>query len=189
MKYANIDNIKELLKSKVNLEENSYFGSLVTSSKLDFNLLNQIINTTELWIDSILEQIYELPLVDKEAIEYIGYIVDRLVASDIIKTHYSTSNNFSAEVIDEYRKLALEKLYPLVAGKRIVVPGMQNLVSGDYLNTPQATVLPRTNIKINPPDIVTRVNIVVGNRAKKSLRANNPRDEIDFFDFDYLKNL
>lgn len=69
------------------------FGSALGAQQVDLILLVEIQEAIEVWVDSILSLIYELPITSPGALIILRSIVCKLVVSDLIPVHYFATSN------------------------------------------------------------------------------------------------
>jgi hypothetical protein len=159
-KYTSRDSIAYQLKGQVAIgSSNTIGGQSVTTEWVD-----TVINRYEAVIDSVLSQIYEMPLTNQQPI--VTLIVDGWVKRELLKNTPQASVP-AANTAQPF--IATEPEYwlaALTAGFNIQVPGVpQAATMPGVAPPPQPIVLPGERLRLNPPDTITKQSTVVASRS------------------------
>lgn len=122
MKYTNLESIKRKTRSKLKLSlslSDVYDMNQIASTDLDNDLIEDVIDEQESFLDDILGQIYILPLRYKHGV--IKKIVDNLIVADLIT--YSFNQDLSQAVLS-YKQEAYSLLQPYLIGTGIALPNL-----------------------------------------------------------------
>lgn len=182
--YCDKIGIGRKLRQRLNIKpsplQNSPYIQSVPSQEVDDELVDQVIEQKENFINLILNQIYELPLVNKHPI--ITDIVESLVISELIRIHYqgngyNTGNDVSGAGVD-LRNYAYSMIVALTAGHNIYIPGQPPVQAIPGQTLPQPLKLIGEEPKRDYDDTVTRQRTTVSS-SKNQSTINQLRD-IDF---------
>lgn len=127
--YCNKEGIVRKTRARLNIKPDSfsnspYVGTYV-SQEIDDELVDQIIEQQEDYINLILNQLYDLPL--RQSHKVLTNIVESLVISELLKINYQGQNggfggdNGSAA---ELRRYANTLLFQLTYGHNIYIEGV-----------------------------------------------------------------
>lgn len=122
MKYTTLESIKRKTRAKLKLSlslSDVYDMNQIASTDLDNDLIEDVIEEQESFLDDILGQIYVLPLRCKHGI--IKKIVDNLIMADLIT--YSFNQDLSQAVLS-YKQEAYSLLQPYLIGTGIALPNL-----------------------------------------------------------------
>lgn len=122
MIYTTLESIKRKLRSKVKISlslSDIYDTNQIASTDLDNELIEDVINEQESFLNDILGQVYILPLKYEHGI--IKKIVDNLIIADLIT--YSFNQDLSQAVIS-YKQEAYSLLQPYLIGSGISLPNL-----------------------------------------------------------------
>lgn len=119
-KYVSITSIARKLKGRLKLSGNDEFYPV---ELVEEELIDDVVEEREDYVDLILGQIYELPLSQPQPT--VKNIVENLVMSDLLE--YSNVNGAGGQDLSSLsfslRKKAYDVLFQLTAGTNIVIPG------------------------------------------------------------------
>ena len=153
-KYVNINSISRKLKGRLKLNNTDEFYPV---ELVEEDLINDVVEETETYVDLILSQLYELPL--KGAQPVIKNVVEYLVMAELLDYNTSSTGSELRELSSTFRKKALDILFQLTVGTNVVIPGadMSGYIpgssrrlklDGESLKTdlPETTVVHRDNL-------------------------------------------
>lgn len=185
-KYANQEGIQRKLRGRLNIrldeEVPSPYEISVPSLSIDKDLFYEIIEQKEYFLDLILNQIYQLPLINSHPI--LREIVEGLVISELIKVHYQGQSipSLGADLSGinlETKTHSYNLIQMITAGHNIYVPGVPPVQNIPGVVVPQPIRLlgerPRV---VGDEDTITRLYTFVGRRSNDSI--SEVQEEIQF---------
>lgn len=195
MKYTTEERIARKLRGRLNIQNTPEvntnlqvilgYGQSVSGQTVDNALIDQLAEEREAYIDLILGQIYEMPLLltDPTTVAIMADISESLIISEILKVHFQGTNPIipSADVsgaTQDTRKHAEYLLTALTVGHNIYIPvspPAQNNNPG--LTQMQPLVLPGERIRIKQPDTVTRNMTIRQVKDTSSIREKYFNDD------------
>lgn len=182
--YCDKVGISKKLRGRLNLKpsplQNSPYAQSVPSQEVDDELVDQVIEQKENFLNLILNQIYELPLVNKHPI--ITDIIESLVISELIRIHYqgngyNTGNDVSGAGTD-LRQYAYSMIQALTAGHNIYIPGQPPVQAIPGQTLPQPLKLIGETNKRDYDDTLTRQRTSVS--SSKNISTIYQLRDIDF---------
>ena len=153
-KYVNSNSLARKLKGRLKLVNTDEFYPV---ELVEEELIDDVVEEKENYVELILGQIYELPL--SSAQPTVKNIVENLVMSDLLEYNASSTGTELRDLSVTFRKKALDLLFQLTAGSHIVIPGADMsgyipgstrrlVLEGETLKTqlPETTVVHRDNL-------------------------------------------
>jgi hypothetical protein len=156
MKYANLPRLKRKLKARLNISDtdnndsqnslNELYPSEPLGITVDPDLVNDVIEEQENFLDLILGQIYVLPLVNSHPI--LADIITDLVISELMQVHFlgmGFGNINSGDIsgtANNSKQDAYFKINMLTAGLNIFIPGVNPINYIPGMIPPRRTLLP-----------------------------------------------
>ncbi|GAA6622896.1 hypothetical protein [Scytonema sp. NUACC26] len=173
--YCTKEGIARRLRGKLNVQTNPIaappYSQTIPSIKVDDELTDQLIYEKEQFLNLILTQLYEMPLIYGHPI--LAEIVECLVVSELIKIHYTGSGmsqmggDVSGAGVD-MRQHAYAMLQMLTHGINIMIPGQPPAQMIPGVTQPQPIFLPGETVRLN-----YQMNDLVTNSATYIERRNN----------------
>lgn len=174
-RYTTINRIKLKLKFRLGVNEDAVsepfpgITESITQQTVDPDLLLMVIEEKEAFLDSILRQVYELPLLNEHTI--LSEIVEGLVIADIMRVYFQGMGmaNIAADVSAMSGDLKGHAYYligTLTSGRNLYLPN--NIpVPGNLPGMPSPAPLMLPGERLVPPsNIVKRVDVLIGNRTR-----------------------
>jgi len=172
--YCDKVGIGRKLRSRLNIKpsslQNSPYIQSVPSQEVDDELVDQVIEQKENFLNLILNQVYELPLVATHPI--ITDIIESLVIGELIRIHftgagYGTGNDISGTSTN-LTNYAYSMIVALTAGHNIYIPGQPPVQSIPGQTQPQPLKLIGETNKQQYDDTLTRQRTTVSSRKNFS---------------------
>ena len=178
--YTTTQAIARRLQGRLNIPTNGFaepwtknLGEMVANEEL----ISQIGEQKEAYVNSILRRIYTFPLalVERDTRAILAEIVENLIVADLMGVYYQSSpspqlgNDISGLGTNSANR-ASQLLGLYCAGHNLAIPG----VTSQQPNM-EAVVLPGEQLQFRPPDTLTRNQVFVGNR-----RVSGELADIDF---------
>lgn len=184
LKYTTTEKIARRLRGRLNIEDSPAvstvigsrlgYGDAIGGQLVDPQLLEQMGEQKEAYIDLILNQIYEVPLSLSHPItqNIMSEITECLVVSAVMKVHFQGSLNMTTGGDVQGLGIDLDRqaymlLGTLTVGHNIYLPVSMPPLPQTYPGTmpPQPLVLPGENLRtIDQPDTVHRVYTFITHR-------------------------
>ena len=155
------------------------YGSAVSGNTIDNDLINQIINQTESYINLVLSQIYQVPLTlsNPVTVDIMADITESICISKLLQIHFEGANpltgaaDVSGAAMD-LRKHGETLLASISAGHNMYTAVLPTPANKQYGTGPeiQPLVLPGEIVLAsqNRPDTITRNYTVSGVRTAAS---------------------
>lgn len=174
MKYTTEEQIARKLRGRLNIQNQPSvdtslqvilgYGQSVSGQTVDNALITQLADQREAYIDLILGQVYEMPLllIDPVTVAIMADISESLIISELLKVHFQGTSPIipSADVsgaTQDTRKHAEYLLTALTVGHNIYIPVSPMGQNNDPGRTQmQPLVLPGEKLRVRPPDTITR---------------------------------
>ena len=181
--YTNVESIQRRLRSRLKVEflgfPSPYSNQEIATKSLDDDLLLDVIEENEAYLDYYLSLVYVLPLINKHRI--LQTAVDSLVIADLMSIHFSnfSENTDGSKYGVGNRNQAIQIIKQLTFGLNISLDLPNESGSNPYVYN-QAIILPGESL------ITSRNNIV--NEKQISINSYNPlpgRENINFGVDDY----
>ena len=178
--YTTTQAIARRLQGRLNIPTNGFsepwtknLGEMVANE----DLISQIGEQKEAYVNSILRRIYVFPLslIEQDTRAILAEIVENLIVADLMGVYYQSSpspqlSNDVSGLGTNSANRAGQLLGMYAAGHRLAIPG----VSAQQPDA-EAVVLPGERLQTRPPDTLTRNQVMVGNR-----KVSGELADIDF---------
>jgi hypothetical protein len=178
--YTTTEAIARRLTGRLNITDNGFsqpfaknFGELACNEEL----IKQIAEQKEAFVNSILRRIYVFPLqlVEKDTRAILAEITENLIVSDLINIYYQTTpgsqlNTDVSGLGTNSANRASQLLAMYCVGHNISIPGVPQQMPGMG-----AISLPGETLQIQRHDTLTRNEVQIG-RRRRSAKLN----EFDF---------
>lgn len=185
--YCTKESIGKKLRGRLNIKPNSYtnapYVQQVPSKEVDDELVDEIIEEKENFLNLILFQLYEMPLNNQHPI--LKDIIESLVLSELIRIHFSGSGmtqlagDISGSGVDT-KQHAYAMLQMLTLGANIWIPGQPPAQQIPGATQPQPIRLPGeiTRQNYQDRDLITNQATYINRRENDAVTKINR--EIDF---------
>jgi hypothetical protein len=180
--YCTKEGIAKRLRGRLNIITDTsvtgLYSQSVPSQTVEDSLVDSIIEQTEEFINLILAQIYELPLLNAHII--LTNIVESLVMSELLRIHFQgqgiaqLAGDLSGTGTDT-KQYAYGLLQMLTAGHNIYIPGMPPIQGVSGMVQPQPIRLPGELRKLDQQeeDTISRVYCYIQKSDKTILEKEN----------------
>ena len=182
-RYTNVDSIRRRLRSRLKIDflglPNPYQNQEIATKSIDDEVILDVLEDAESYLDNFLSLVYVLPLINKHRI--LQTAVDSLVIADLMSIHFSnfSENTDGSKYGVGNRNQAIQIIKQLTFGLNISLDLPNESGSNPYVYN-QAIILPGESL------ITSRNNIV--NEKQISINSYNPlpgRENINFGVDDY----
>lgn len=190
LKYTNVNAIALKLRGRLQINDSlgsPLYQSNPTSLSVDPKLIELVAEQKEAFVDSVLVQIYQLPLLHEQPL--VSNIVEALTIASLLKTSFQ-GQNFAGNSADasgfgpEGGNEGYQLLSALTAGHSIIIPGIPPVQEFYGVKPYQPLVLPGERLRINQPDTITKsytyISLVNTERKKeyiKNISFNESRNQ------------
>lgn len=166
--YCNKESIGRKLKARLNIKPSQYqtapYVTSLPSNEVDDELVNEVIQQQEEFLNLILNQIYELPLINKHPI--LTTIVDDLVIAELLRIHFigtgiAQLGSDVAGTSTDTKLHAYSLLAMLTSGHNIYIPGMAPVATNVGVAQPQPVRLIGEVNRVAYDDTITRLAVYV----------------------------
>lgn len=136
--YASLESIQRKLNNRLKIDS----GEFYPVQEVDSDLITDVIEEKESYVDLYLAQVYEMPLKNRQPV--VKTIVENLVMAKLID--YEFINNSGGNDLTSFsfqcKKEAFNSLYQIVAGLGIPIPEADSLGYYAMMNNNTALTLP-----------------------------------------------
>jgi len=176
--YCNKESIGRKLKARLNIKPSQYQSapySSLPSNEVDDVLVDEVIEQQEEFLNLILNQIYELPLINNHSI--LTTIVDDLVIAELLRIHFIGTGMAQlggdvAGTSTDTKLHAYSLLAMLTTGHNIYIPGMPLVATNVGVAQPQPIRLTGEVNRSSYDDTITRLEVYVTTRPKLAALRN-----------------
>lgn len=160
MKYTTFEKLERKLRGRlkiVEIQDNPLYPSTSLQQEVDPDLVEDVIEEQENFLDLILEQIYILPLKNNHPI--LTDIINNLVMAEILKVHFQGQGlaNVGSDLSGLARDTKMEaynKLAMLTVGYQVFIPNQQIIIKPQGMTEYRKIVLQGESLRIAPPEKV-----------------------------------
>lgn len=168
LKYTDTDRLQRKLRGRLQLyetESTSIYPTGLPNQKVDIDLVYDIAEDKEDFVDAVLEQLYVLPL--KKHHPIVRNIIENLTISDVLKVHFQGGASFSQDASNSIGELASQAywyLTLLTANTGIVLPYTAQQPAGMPSSIPARRLLldGETEAWQHPGTITVNNHMVIG---------------------------
>lgn len=178
IKYTSIDSIRRRLRSRLKIDffniPNPYTNQEIATKSIDDEVILDVVEDAEAYLDNFLSLVYILPLLNKHRI--LQTCVDSLVIADLMSIHFTnfSENTDGSKYGVGNRNQAIQIIKQLTFGLNITLDLPNESGTNPYVYN-QAIMLPGESL------VTSRNNII--NEKQISTNSYNPlpgREGINF---------
>lgn len=182
MKYTDVNRITQKLNTRLKLASDVLFPTNTLQQEVSPELVLIVAEEKENYLDLILGQIYELPLLNNHPV--LADIIEGFVIADLITVYFQSAGAMSQDTgIGQNMKIhATNLISMLVAGHNLSIPGLPPSLNYPGMLPPKRIDLPGEVLRTVAPNRVIKQGQIFINKSenydndylKESQTINNP---------------